>query len=838
MSDISQIKLPNGSTYDIKDNRIPDNYITTHPENPDGNFFIVPFINNDIAHLLKRGGTVIVKVDGTVVDWDLSNAFDGSPSYVMKITSDFPNGENSVVEIELTLFKKFLYNNTIYVDHGHLNWRAKNIKIETALDNDEYTVILSKSNNTSSHYYDYRSYGATGFNKIRLTFTDFAGSNFRIACIGVITYNSNGLRETFLPRDGGELYGDLTLSNGGTTEENIPTQLIFSNEDTTTGKAYSKTMIAAYNDHASPSNGNNLVIKPGGNLFIGSGEAPEHHYDLVKGTTENTYMTADATIFIQGGANTLANRKGFCVNSSGTIIPVVADTAKDNTISIGSSTNRFANIYARYFRGALIGGASGLTLNSSVIKVKEDVAADNIIVADDSGQYYHLKTGRAFDIRFPIVHVAGSASVGQVYTTENARIQYPITITVTQSMDLIEQQPVYIKGHLSGTTFTPISTTPLTQTEPTSNDGYQYMFLGVAYSKTGMYLLANHPVYAYVDGVFKEYNPIDSGNIIATFTSADVAQADATSYTDPGVLTSGETHKSIFGKISQIAKNVKYLYKMLGTTDISTMGDGTITNALSVLNNNGIKSITRSGTTFTVTRNDDTTFTFDQQDNNTWNANSVSVAGYVAAPTTSRPRYFYSTDNNGAPGWRQNITVVGASSSADGTAGLVPAPTSANYDNRTFMYLRSDGKWQYLPLANNATTTATHYALDARMGKTLDGEIAVKISVFDDTTNGLKVGSTLNLPSISFNMVNSLSICNVLSTNRMFVMTGGVISETFRFSGVYMDADGKNPVSVGLDILFNPSTKKVTKIVKSSNWPSNVTTVGQLELFILRKTLT
>lgn len=64
-----------------------------------------------------------------------------------------------------------------------------------------------------------------------------------------------------------------------------------------------------------------------------------------------------------------------------------------------------------------------------------------------------------------------------------------------------------------------------------------------------------------------------------------------------------------------------------------------------------------------------------------------------------------------------------ASSSANGGTGLVPAPTSANYANRALMYLRSDGGWQYLPLQNNATTTAEHYALDARMGKTLNDKI-------------------------------------------------------------------------------------------------------------------
>ena len=141
--------------------------------------------------------------------------------------------------------------------------------------------------------------------------------------------------------------------------------------------------------------------------------------------------------------------------------------------------------------------------------------------------------------------------------------------------------------------------------------------------------------------------------------------------------------------------------------------------------NNAITNITRSGTTFTATRGDQSTFTFTQQD--TWNANTTTVAGYVAAPTANKPRYFYSTGNDGSPAWRNNINVTGATSSANGTAGLVPAPTSANFANRTYMYLRSDGSWQYLPLANNSTTTAEHYALDARMGKTLQSNIdAVK----------------------------------------------------------------------------------------------------------------
>lgn len=76
----------------------------------------------------------------------------------------------------------------------------------------------------------------------------------------------------------------------------------------------------------------------------------------------------------------------------------------------------------------------------------------------------------------------------------------------------------------------------------------------------------------------------DTANNIVSFTSADAK--NPTQYTDVDVLATGETHKSIFAKISTMFKNIRYLYKMLGTTDISSIGDGTATGAISTLNSN------------------------------------------------------------------------------------------------------------------------------------------------------------------------------------------------------------------------------------------------------------
>ena len=81
-------------------------------------------------------------------------------------------------------------------------------------------------------------------------------------------------------------------------------------------------------------------------------------------------------------------------------------------------------------------------------------------------------------------------------------------------------------------------------------------------------------------------------DMVEAFTSSDVADGGATAWTGVNPLTSGETNKSIFAKLSQMFKNIRYLYKMLGTTDISSIGNGTITNALSVLNANKYDRVT------------------------------------------------------------------------------------------------------------------------------------------------------------------------------------------------------------------------------------------------------
>lgn len=254
MADISKITILNGNTYDIKDatarssipsaatatpladgtaavgssakyaredhrhptdtsraaashthssNDITAGYLNIHPENDPT---IIPFIHNDIAFLLKRGGSATVKYDNTAQSVDISNVFDGSGSYWIIN----PTGVTQIV-IELTLHKAFGWTNTIYVDFGAAGWRSKSVKIElmnSSYSGDTWSSKYSTTTNSLGHVYVTTSHEPTGaanagagFNKIRLTFSAWnTATIFRISQIGVYNYGSSGVRETYMSR--------------------------------------------------------------------------------------------------------------------------------------------------------------------------------------------------------------------------------------------------------------------------------------------------------------------------------------------------------------------------------------------------------------------------------------------------------------------------------------------------------------------------------------------------------------------------------------------------------------------------------------------------------------
>lgn len=127
----------------------------------------------------------------------------------------------------------------------------------------------------------------------------------------------------------------------------------------------------------------------------------------------------------------------------------------------------------------------------------------------------------------------------------------------------------------------------------------------------------------------------DGSNLTAAFEEATTLEE----------LTTGEKLSSIFGKLKLAVKNLKSLIGLIGTTDISTIGDGTITGGLSDVNgklNDLLLVKSYDSETFAIGINDakDVSIHYDGIDgykaiaclgfnNNKSNAIFVSQSGYM-----------------------------------------------------------------------------------------------------------------------------------------------------------------------------------------------------------------
>lgn len=162
------------------------------------------------------------------------------------------------------------------------------------------------------------------------------------------------------------------------------------------------------------------------------------------------------------------------------------------------------------------------------IKAKSAISKQHVIVAGEDGLYFMLTSGNPFSIKYPPLYATDNIAAN----AKNANAYYfgfldAAVITNEAAETLVLNKALYIKGHLNGTTFTPFATKSLVCTEPTTEDGYQYLKLGVvkAYTTSNDALRAQiemeHPIYEYVGGLFRPYQ-----TALATNTDIDALFGD------------------------------------------------------------------------------------------------------------------------------------------------------------------------------------------------------------------------------------------------------------------------------------------------------------------------
>lgn len=142
--------------------------------------------------------------------------------------------------------------------------------------------------------------------------------------------------------------------------------------------------------------------------------------------------------------------------------------------------------------------------------------------------------------------------------------------------------------------------------------------------------------------------------------------------------------------------------------------------------------------------------------------------------------------------------MTGATSSASGTSGLVPAPASGNQSS----YLRGDGTWAVptntdTKVTNTLNTTAKAYVTGTTSSSTNTGTQVFDTGVYLDTTAGMLTATTFK-GALSGNATSA----SKLATARTIALTGDITGSS--------SFDGSGNINIGTTI----SNKDVVKTIK------------------------
>lgn len=149
------------------------------------------------------------------------------------------------------------------------------------------------------------------------------------------------------------------------------------------------------------------------------------------------------------------------------------------------------------------------TRMQNVITAATAITASHIICGTSTG-YKNIAAGVQFDLSYPLLY-AGSA-IAAAGTGDNNYLQ--INSINAANNGTIETgtnySTLYLKGTVVGNLFTIAASPFLTTVQPTTENGFFYIPLGVFYnSTTNIYFNSSKDLYAYLDGRFRQVTPTE-----------------------------------------------------------------------------------------------------------------------------------------------------------------------------------------------------------------------------------------------------------------------------------------------------------------------------------------
>ena len=147
-------------------------------------------------------------------------------------------------------------------------------------------------------------------------------------------------------------------------------------------------------------------------------------------------------------------------------------------------------------------------LHNSAIKAAAAVTKAHLIAGTDAG-YKDFAASLAFDLAYPILYA--SAAISANATAKTTYEAYPEVVFSTTGtiQGGAAHKILWLKGTVTGNTFTIAEGNWLTTVVPAEDDGLYYIPLGVMSSTTTGYFASSDRLYAFVDGAFQ---PLDNAS--------------------------------------------------------------------------------------------------------------------------------------------------------------------------------------------------------------------------------------------------------------------------------------------------------------------------------------
>ena len=150
------------------------------------------------------------------------------------------------------------------------------------------------------------------------------------------------------------------------------------------------------------------------------------------------------------------------------------------------------------------------TRYQAVLTAAEAITNGHIICGTASG-YRDIAASVAFDLTYPLLYAATAIAKGATSgTRDNNYIEYN-GITYSNNGTITSggaAKTIYLKGTVSGKTFTIASSPFLTTVAPTSADGFVYIPLGIMTSSTVGYFHSSQDIWAYQNGIFHKVDAV------------------------------------------------------------------------------------------------------------------------------------------------------------------------------------------------------------------------------------------------------------------------------------------------------------------------------------------